>query len=337
MKKISFLILIGILLFKNSIKAQNIIIDPTTNWQQYISTILGGNCLSISNVTFTAGSEAAGRFSNAQGIGLNSGVLITTGKTSNVLDSIVNNTGFMGLPGDSDITALAQASESPWILSYDAAVLEFDFVSDVTDSVIIKYVFGSKEYPEFAPPNSGYFSDLFAFWVTDSSGARQNIATLPNGVPVSINNINAITNTEYYIEGEYDVGRNMYGVHIKEGYQYRAVIAAIERYSRTGKYTYVIGHFNAPTKKATLETKRVQFQQEFTKIRIALESCGLTIWPIVIMGYFPQDKENDNMKELVKPVVSPTLFNVFNGNHHPVCIDQNLLEPLNIDLEELEN
>ena len=203
MKKISFLILIGILLFKNSIKAQNIIIDPTTNWQQYISTILGGNCLSISNVTFTAGSEAAGRFSNAQGIGLNSGVLITTGKTSNVLDSIVNNTGFMGLPGDSDITSLAQASESPWILSYDAAVLEFDFVSDVTDSVIIKYVFGSKEYPEFAPPNSGYFSDLFAFWVTDSSGARQNIATLPNGVPVSINNINAITNTEYYIEGNY--------------------------------------------------------------------------------------------------------------------------------------
>lgn len=139
---------------------------------------------------------------------------------------------------------------------------------------------------------------------------------------------------EYYIEGEYDASRDMYGVHIKEGYQYRAVIAAIERYSKTGKYTYVIGHFNAPTKKATLETKRVQFQQEFTKIRIALESCGLTIWPIVIMGYFPQDKENDNMKELVKPVVSPT---VFNGNRHPVCIDQNLLEPLNIDIEGLVN
>jgi hypothetical protein len=203
MKKISFSILIGILLFCKMTKAQNIVIDPTTNWQQYISTILGGNCLSISNVTFTAGSEAAGRFSNAQGIGLNSGILITTGKTSNVLDSITNDTGFMNLPGDSDITLLAQGTEFPWISSYDAAVLEFDFVSDVTDSVIIKYVFGSKEYPEYAPPNSNSFSDLFAFWVTDSSGARQNIATLPNGVPVSINNINAITNTEYYIEGNY--------------------------------------------------------------------------------------------------------------------------------------
>ena len=77
-----------------------------------------------------------------------------------------------------------------------------------------------------------------------------------------------------------------------------------------------------------------ELEQEFTKIRIALESCGLTIWPIVIMGYFPQDKENDNMKELVKSVVLPT---VFNGNRHPVCIDQNLLEPLNIDIEELVN
>jgi hypothetical protein len=104
----------------------------------------------------------------------------------------------------------------------------------------------------------------------------------------------------YHIEGEYDIVRNKYGVHIKEGYQYRAVIAAIERYAKTGKFTYVIGHFSAPTKKATLNGKRKQFIKEFDDIRSALENCGLTVWPIDIMGFLPQDKENDKLKQLVK-------------------------------------
>ena len=104
----------------------------------------------------------------------------------------------------------------------------------------------------------------------------------------------------YCIEGEYDDKRGMVGVHIKEGYQYRVVIAAIERYYKTGERTYVIGHFSAPTKKATLNSKRKKFIQEFDDIRKALESCGLNIWPIEIMGFLPQDKEKDNLKKLVK-------------------------------------
>ena len=94
----------------------------------------------------------------------------------------------------------------------------------------------------------------------------------------------------YSIEGEYDDRRKMVGVHIKEGYQYRAVIAAIERYAKTGNKTYVIGHFSAPTKKATLESKRKQFIKEFDDIKDALEHCGLTTWPIEVMGFLPQDK-----------------------------------------------
>jgi hypothetical protein len=104
----------------------------------------------------------------------------------------------------------------------------------------------------------------------------------------------------YSIEGEYDDRRKMVGVHIKEGYQYRAVIAAIERYVKTGNKTYVIGHFSAPTKRATLETKRKQFIKEFNDIRGALEHCGLSTWPIEVMGFLPQDRENENLKKLVK-------------------------------------
>jgi hypothetical protein len=104
----------------------------------------------------------------------------------------------------------------------------------------------------------------------------------------------------YSIEGEYDDDRGMVGVHIKEGYQYRAVIAAIQRYHKEGQHTYVIGHFSPPTKKATLNSKRKQFIKEFDDIRTALESCVLNTWPIEVMGFLPQDKEHESIKKLVK-------------------------------------
>jgi hypothetical protein len=104
---------------------------------------------------------------------------------------------------------------------------------------------------------------------------------------------------QYCIEGEYDIKRDRVGVHIKEGYQYRVVIAAIERFAKTGKITYVIGHFAAPTKVKTLTYKRKQFIREFESIKASLEVCGLHTWPIEIMGFLPQDKEHENLKRLI--------------------------------------
>ena len=106
----------------------------------------------------------------------------------------------------------------------------------------------------------------------------------------------------YYIEGQYDPVRDMYGVHIKEGYQYRTVMEAIKRYKKTGKKTYVIGHFNAPTAAAPLNVKRAKFIEVFDELRESLEFIGCKIWPIVILGYFPQIKEWDSWKELVQPL-----------------------------------
>ncbi len=104
----------------------------------------------------------------------------------------------------------------------------------------------------------------------------------------------------YRIEGEYDDKRGMVGTHTKEGFQYRAVIAAIQRYHKEGKKTYVIGHFSPPTKEATLNSKRKQFVKGFNDIRTAMESCGLNIWPIEVIGFLPQDKEHESLKKLVK-------------------------------------
>ena len=93
----------------------------------------------------------------------------------------------------------------------------------------------------------------------------------------------------------------MYGTQIKEGYQYRAVIAAMKRYADDGKFTYVLGHCAAPTKKATLNSKRKQFVKEFETIHEVMKICGLKVFPIKVMGFLPQDREKENLKVLVKP------------------------------------
>jgi gliding motility-associated-like protein len=83
--------------------------------------------------------------------------------------------------------------------TYNAAILEFDFIP-YADTVRFKYVFGSDEYPEFAPPNNTTYNDVFGFFISGPGiSGFQNIAKLPNGAVVSINNVNNITNPFYFV------------------------------------------------------------------------------------------------------------------------------------------
>jgi len=104
---------------------------------------------------------------------------------------------------------------------------------------------------------------------------------------------------EYCTGGEFDEARDMFGVVMKEAYQYRAVLNAVDRYVETGKKTYVIYHCGAPTKTATLKTKREGVIAEFDRIKNNLQTLGLKEWPIVIMGGLPQDRENEDIKSLI--------------------------------------
>ena len=111
--------------------------------------------------------------------------------------------------------------------------------------------------------------------------------------------INNHSKEEYVIGGEFDDERDMYGVQMKEGYQWRAVINAIITYANTGKKTYVICHCGAPTKKQTFSIKRKRILEVFDNLRSSLEKLGLRVWPIVVLGALPQDRKNENLKELV--------------------------------------
>lgn len=144
-----------------------------------LANTLVGPGVSISNVTYTGADVAAGRFAGGTGIiDFDEGVILSSGSVGNVVGpnfedgkTTVNNT-----PGDADLDVLSGFT------TYDAAVLEFDFVPDA-DTVYVQYVFASDEYNEYV---HSPFNDTFAFFINGS-----NCALVPETTtPVSINTIN---------------------------------------------------------------------------------------------------------------------------------------------------
>jgi hypothetical protein len=190
-------------------KAQGPIqVDTSANWQQWISTILGGNCVAISNVSTNCGSDRAARFTQGNLIGLTEGIVLSTGTLSNDVSNTPNNAPAFGLPtlleGDTLLEAYAMSDMNYQGLqsSYDAARIELDFTPSTSNPVTIRFVFASEEYPMYAPPNPSQFNDIFGFFVAPvGSSSYENIAMVPGTTqPVSIANINPVYNSQFYIE-----------------------------------------------------------------------------------------------------------------------------------------
>lgn len=152
------------------------------------NTLLGPG-VTVSNINFSGSGGAIGRFTaNGTNLGINSGVVITTGTIANngngpqgpnnQANSGVDN----GTPGFGALSNLVGGTST-----HNASILEFDFVP-YADTVRFRYVFGSEEYPEYV---GSQFNDVFAFFISGPGiGGAQNIARLPSGVPVTINNVN---------------------------------------------------------------------------------------------------------------------------------------------------
>jgi PKD repeat protein len=113
----------------------------------------------ISNVTYTGTQASLAFFEGSQSnIGMNAGLLITTGKAENAVGPN-NNEALgtpMGVPGSIWLDALI-----PGFNTYDASIIEMDVVPS-TDTLCFRYVFGSEEYKEYVGTQ---FNDVFAFLV----------------------------------------------------------------------------------------------------------------------------------------------------------------------------
>ncbi|MNK05032.1 hypothetical protein D3C87_229070 [compost metagenome] len=161
------------------------IIIGGNNPNDFISTALSSPNVSISNVSYTGYNGAICYFSaNVQNMPFTSGLLMTTGavhlaKGPNNDPSIYLDNSF---PGYSPLnTTLGGVS------THNAAVISFDVVPN-GDTLKIRYILGSEEYPEYV---GSQFVDGMAIYISGPGiSGTQNIARLPDGIIISVNNVN---------------------------------------------------------------------------------------------------------------------------------------------------
>jgi gliding motility-associated-like protein len=150
-----------------------------------LAQTLAGAGITILNASLTCATQANGLFhATASNLGLDSGIVLTTGLASSVagpepgLTSYNNNTA-----GDAQLQPLSGASTTR-----DACELQFDLVPK-GDTVKFDYVFGSEEYINSV---CGPYNDAFAFFISGPGiTGVQNMAQVPGtNIPVTINSIN---------------------------------------------------------------------------------------------------------------------------------------------------
>lgn len=161
-----------------------------------MNALIGGG-LTVSNVTLNCDTGAYGTFGNGNttNLGINNGIILTSGSVYNSLGPDVGGGSLTACPGTSANDPELMAIDP--LATNDPCILEFDIIP-TCNQLTLRFVFGSEEYPTFVGSS---FNDAFGFFITGPNPlggnyTNQNIATLPNGTPVSINTVNnGTTNT----------------------------------------------------------------------------------------------------------------------------------------------
>ncbi|MCC5943645.1 MAG: T9SS type A sorting domain-containing protein [Bernardetiaceae bacterium] len=182
-----------LLLFYVPLQAQ-LTVSPTPTIDEII-TAIEGQGVTITNVTVTCANNVYGIFELADGTstGVSEGVILTSGTAIGAVgpNNVGNFSVDVGTPGDADLDAIVTGN------TFDACVIEFDVVP-TGDILEFRYSFGSEEYTEYA---NSTFNDAFAFFISGPGiVGMENIAQLPGGAgPVTINNVNHVNNTAFFI------------------------------------------------------------------------------------------------------------------------------------------
>ncbi len=162
-----------------------------------VQNVLIGTGVTASNVQFTGTNLAIGKFtSTSASMPFSSGIVMSTGLVSGVpLSASSQASTDNGTGSDPQLENIATDDVE------DAAVLEFDFIPE-SDTIKFRYVFGSEEYPEFVGLG---VNDVFGFFISGANPlgglySNKNIALIPGtNTPVSIDDINPTSNSQYYI------------------------------------------------------------------------------------------------------------------------------------------
>lgn len=170
--------------------SDGVVVQGALTPEELIGNLLGSG-VTVSNISYRGNDVSAGTFTGGDGIvGFESGIVLSTGSIHNVPGPNYSDSIGTGndQPGDADLDSLLQG-----YTTQDATVLEFDFVPD-TNVLSFQYVFASEEYNEYVEQG---FNDVFGFFLNGV-----NVATLPDGTPVTIDNINLNSNSDLYINND---------------------------------------------------------------------------------------------------------------------------------------
>ena len=181
----------SVLIFSFLLKSATaqLVVYPSADANALAQSLVGSG-VTVFNATLTAYGDAAGKFTQTNtNLGLDSGVLLTSGDVIYAVGPNVSNssgTDNYG-PGDPDLDNL---SGSP---THNACILEFD-LTVTADTLKFNYVFGSDEYNDFVIT---LYNDIFAFFISGPGYAvPTNIALVPGtSSPTSISNVNCGNNT----------------------------------------------------------------------------------------------------------------------------------------------
>lgn len=154
-------------------------ITPNNNTDQLLNALLGTTYgLSNFSVNLTGNSEATGLFQNDP-FGLNSGIVLSTGKVSEIPGENTEDGGIVADMNNfpNDLSTAFTSAMTP-----DSVSLQISFDADQTSSkLFFQYVFGSEEFVEFG---GSQYNDSFALLLNGT-----NLAKLSDGQAVTINNL----------------------------------------------------------------------------------------------------------------------------------------------------
>lgn len=173
--------------------ASALTVTTTGNADTLANNILGPG-VTLKSASYSGASVASGTFSGgaAAGIGIDKGIVLTSGYAQNVNGNANTSdgiTGDNGLDGYTPLNALI-----PGYTTYDATYLTITFETTGGD-LFFNYVFGSEEYNEWV---GSVYNDVFGFFLNGTALAN-NIALIPGtSTPVAINNVNNNVNSVSY-------------------------------------------------------------------------------------------------------------------------------------------
>lgn len=156
--------------------AMAFVVGATNNTETLKNQLLGTKTTGLSNfsVSLTGNSAAFGTFANDP-FGLQSGVVLSTGKVANIPGrNIKDNLMINGSDANTDFGPNGETG--------DLTQLNLSFFADSTaEKLFFEYVFASEEFPEFG---GSKFNDSFELLLNG-----QNLAKLSDGKAVTINNL----------------------------------------------------------------------------------------------------------------------------------------------------